>query len=189
MRKILAVLLILFSFIAVSCDGNLNNPKRDLDNPFLSAPKPTEDASLKSKTKKEFQKLGTALIYESFTDDFRFDSEAYNIDLTSNGKYVAGDESFSAVVKINGENDGKVDIAVCEFKSDADDEDHKSSGYIYWGNSTFRSSMAPEKGELIIKTESQVYKVEFVTDTIEGNMAYFEKLIINGVDLNTLNDT
>ena len=129
------------------------------------------------------------MIYESFTDDFRFDSEANNIDLTSNGKYVAGDESFSAVVKINGENDCIVDIAVCGFISDAKDDSHTSTGYSYWGKSVFHLEGWPEEGHLVIKTENHVYEVKFVTDTIEGNMAYFKKLIINGVDLNTLNDT
>lgn len=186
MKKILAVLFILFSFIAVSCDGNLNNPKRDLDNPFLSAPKPTEDASLKSKTKEEFQKLGTELIYNGFTSDFCHDSEVIKINLSEINDYIAGDKSFSLKKKTIAD-DVNIDIVVCGFKSDADDKDHKS--YIYWGNSTFSSTMSPEKGELIIKTENQVYKVEFETNTIEEGMASFNKLIINGVDLNTLNDT
>ena len=188
MKKLLAVLLILFSFIAISCDGNLNNPKKDLDNPFVSAPKPTEDVSLKSKTKEEFQKLGTELIYNGFTSDFCHDSEVIKISLSEINDYIAGDKSFSLKKKTIAD-DVNIDIVVCEFKSDADNKDHKSTGYIYWGNSTFSGSMSPEKGELIIKTENQVYKVEFETNTIEGNMAYFKKLIINGVDLNTLNDT
>ena len=189
MKKIkfvfIALLFVVFSLSVISCDGNLNNPGRDLDNPFVSAPKPTEDVSLKSKTKEEFQKLGTQLIYNGFTSDFCHDSEVIKIDLDKINDYIAGDKSFSLKKKTIAD-DVNIDIVVCEFKSDADDEDHKSTGYIYWGNSTFSSTMSPEKGELIIKTENQVYKVEFETDTIKDDNACFKKLIINGVDLNTL---
>ena len=156
MKKLFVALLILLSFIAISCDGNLNNPGNASEEniPAVSEDDKTQINEMRQEEKKALAKDYIIDFLDAFT------------------KATSGEDIPSSVLgmKIEKTTYGNY-CSLSGFKGEKGQ---------YWGYFKYIEEKQEYPSEWTIKTESLTFKLSFVGNDIFGGNSSASDVKING---------